>query len=294
MPAFDSTGPAYFVPGSQGNDMKRIRAVFLDIDGTLMSIRRHAIPESARAAVAAARASGVLIFLCTSRARQFLTNVGGIGYDGLVCLTGAHCTDAAGRDIHCEQMHWRDILQSVRYVQRAGLPYIALAPDRIFAEQSDRPEVMHALDVGGLRPQDVAGGFSLFDDFRDERPDDEARVKAMNILQVTGFFPSGPEERAFMAMMPHSHAQRWTEDFVDIVSDTVDKALGMEVLGRHFGFGLDETMAVGDGANDLPMLRRAAVGVAMGNAPDEVKRHVGFVTSDVDEDGLARALERFL
>ena len=97
-----------------------------------------------------------------------------------------------------------------------------------------------------------------------------------------------------MALMPHSHAQRWTQDFVDIVSDTVDKALGMEVMARHFGFGLDETMAVGDGANDLPMLRRAAIGVAMGNAPDEVKRCARFVTSDVDADGLQRALERFL
>jgi hydroxymethylpyrimidine pyrophosphatase-like HAD family hydrolase len=52
-------------------------------------------------------------------------------------------------------------------------------------------------------------------------------------------------------------------------------------------------MAFGDGGNDLPMVRDAAVGVAMGNACDELKSVADYITSSVDEDGVSRALEHF-
>ena len=54
-----------------------------------------------------------------------------------------------------------------------------------------------------------------------------------------------------------------------------------------------EAMAFGDGGNDLPMVRDAAVGVAMGNACDELKAVADYITSSVDEDGVSRALEHF-
>ena len=63
---------------------------------------------------------------------------------------------------------------------------------------------------------------------------------------------------------------------------------------RAVGYGrISETMAFGDGGNDLTMLRAAGVGVAMGNALDEVKAHADYITSSVDEDGITNALKHF-
>ena len=53
-------------------------------------------------------------------------------------------------------------------------------------------------------------------------------------------------------------------------------------------------MAFGDGGNDVAMLRRAGIGVAMGNANDAVKSQADYVTTSVDEDGVLRALQHFL
>jgi len=53
-------------------------------------------------------------------------------------------------------------------------------------------------------------------------------------------------------------------------------------------------LAIGDSRNDVPMLRWAGLGVAMGNAQPEVKQSVRFVTASNDDDGVALAIERFV
>ncbi len=61
----------------------------------------------------------------------------------------------------------------------------------------------------------------------------------------------------------------------------------------HFGIDLSETMAFGDGGNDIGMLRHVALGVAMGNAAPEVKASADFVTTDVTDNGVENALRHF-
>ena len=64
-------------------------------------------------------------------------------------------------------------------------------------------------------------------------------------------------------------------------------------MAAHLGLNTSETMAFGDGGNDIPMLRHAGVGVAMGNAASEVQNAADYVTTSVDEDGILNALKHF-
>lgn len=86
---------------------------------------------------------------------------------------------------------------------------------------------------------------------------------------------------------------RWNPLFADVVPAGVDKAEGIDRLLARFRIGLDETMAFGDGGNDIPMLRHVGTGVAMGNADEAVKAEADYVTTSVDEEGIARALRHF-
>ena len=61
----------------------------------------------------------------------------------------------------------------------------------------------------------------------------------------------------------------------------------------YFGISREETIAFGDGGNDIPMLEYAGIGVAMGNASEEVQRQADFVTSGVDVEGIVDALKHF-
>ena len=112
------------------------------------------------------------------------------------------------------------------------------------------------------------------------------------IYQLTPFF-SPEDELTIAPQMPQSEFGRWYHSFVDITAKGNTKQNGIDEFIKHFGFKLEETMAFGDGGNDIGMLRHAGVGIAMGNAKDDVKASADYVTASVDEDGIFKALKHF-
>jgi hydroxymethylpyrimidine pyrophosphatase-like HAD family hydrolase len=82
--------------------------------------------------------------------------------------------------------------------------------------------------------------------------------------------------------------------FINVVDPGVSKGAALDRLAEHFGIGLDRVMAIGDGTNDLPLLARAGLKVAMGNARDELKAIADHITLGVEESGVAAAIERYL
>ena len=73
-----------------------------------------------------------------------------------------------------------------------------------------------------------------------------------------------------------------------------DKWRSIEVLLKHWGASASDLVAIGDGSNDLGMVTRAGVGVAMGNAVPSVKAAASLVVADNDSGGVAEAIERLL
>lgn len=86
-----------------------------------------------------------------------------------------------------------------------------------------------------------------------------------------------------------SYAVGWSA-WLDINPEGVTKASALELVRRRIGVEPEHTVACGDQRNDIEMLRWAAWGVAMSNAPDEVKVHADEVAGDVDDDGLVPIL----
>ena len=96
------------------------------------------------------------------------------------------------------------------------------------------------------------------------------------------------------ALLSHCRLPRWHPAFTDIVANGNSKAAGMDAICRHFGIGQDETIAFGDGANDIEMLQWASTGIAMGNAAPEVKAAADMVTTSVDDEGIEQAINKLL
>ncbi|MGL5860157.1 MAG: HAD family hydrolase, partial [Phycicoccus sp.] len=89
------------------------------------------------------------------------------------------------------------------------------------------------------------------------------------------------------------YAVGWSA-WLDITPEGVSKGAALETVRRRLGVEPMHTVAVGDQRNDREMLQWAARGVAMGNAPDDIKSVADEVTGDVDDDGLVTVLDSLL
>jgi len=81
---------------------------------------------------------------------------------------------------------------------------------------------------------------------------------------------------------------------VDFTAEGVDKAAAARVVASMAGISPEQFAAAGDSYNDLPMLKIAGMSIAMGNAPDEVKREADYVAPTVEEEGLAVAIDEYI
>ena len=112
------------------------------------------------------------------------------------------------------------------------------------------------------------------------------------VLQFTPFI-SAAHEKALMENLPGCVSGRWHPAFTDITAKAADKGKGLEAMASYLNIAISQTMAFGDGGNDVAILKRAGIGVAMGNAGDGAKAAADYITTSVDEDGVWNALKHF-
>ena len=254
-----------------------IRAIFLDVDGTLISFKTHEIPASARDALVRAHARGIRLFIATGRAANDLAPLEGIPYDGVVSLNGARCVAADGRVVSQHLIPRADFERALALSEEQDFAMGLELEEGVFVNRVT-PEVVRLAEmVAHPVPREV---------------DLRALFDRGDCCQMCFYFDPELETRV-MAELPSLVASRWCPIFADVNVRGVDKATGMAEFAAHFGFANGETMAFGDGGNDVAMLRAAGAGVAMGNACDEALAAADYVTASVDDDGIRRALEHF-
>ena len=112
------------------------------------------------------------------------------------------------------------------------------------------------------------------------------------VYQLIAFFTAEQEKR-IMKVLSHCESTRWNPLFTDIVPLGSSKRVGIDKMLEHYHIGLDECMAFGDGGNDIQMLSHVGIGVAMGNAAEDVMSAASYVTTSVDENGVYNALKHF-
>ena len=98
------------------------------------------------------------------------------------------------------------------------------------------------------------------------------------VIQMTPFITE-EEEKEVLPSIPTCEIGRWYPAFADVTAKGDTKQKGIDEIIWHFGIKLEETMSFGDGGNDISMLRHAAIGVAMGQAKEDVKAAADYVTA---------------
>lgn len=254
-----------------------IKAVFFDIDGTLVSFKTHGIPGSAVTAIRKLQQKGIKVIVATGRSIHATQAIQHLQFDGFITFNGSYCADKDKNILFRKTIDPNNIQGLLNYTANHSLNFILMYENRI-AVNEITPVIneMHSklnLPVPPLL--------------------DRQQADSSNVLQAN-IFISPEEEAAFMkTVMPDCLAARWTPLFADVNPAGISKKIGVEIFCNYFGIDVTETMSFGDGGNDIAMLQYTGIGVAMGNAGEKVKAVADYVTTDPDQDGILKALEYF-
>ncbi|WP_411283507.1 HAD family hydrolase [Lapillicoccus sp.] len=258
--------------------------VALDLDGTTVNHSGELSPAVA-AAVTDVVSAGHLLIISTGRsvvATMPLVRALGLGAGYAVCSNGA-VTIALDPGLD----RGYEILETVTFDPRPALTLLREAiPEALVAVE----DLGVGFKVSAPFPDGELGGAQVVVDWEHlvDRP--ATRVTLRRPDATPEEFLEQVERAGLHGV---SYAIGWTA-WLDINPEGVTKASALELLRRRLHIEPALTVAVGDQRNDIEMLHWAARGVAMGNAPDEVKAVADEVTSHVDEDGLVPILRSLL
>jgi Cof subfamily protein (haloacid dehalogenase superfamily) len=258
----------------------QIDLIALDLDGTLLA-PDETITVRSRTAIDNALAAGIRVVLVTGRGVDTPIRVSkelGLNLP-VICCHGALTKDFGANKT----------LESIPVPLQYAKPMIELAEREKLAVAVYLEEAFYRLEGSHVFMEDMRGPGWY------ETPSlAELLTQAPTFIRFLGEESVRRMQREF-GDLPLSFRYETWNDFVEcaVLNREASKKNALARLCADFGISSERVLAIGDSRNDVPMLRWAAIGVAMGNALPEVRDSVRYVTARNDQDGVARAIERF-
>jgi 5-amino-6-(5-phospho-D-ribitylamino)uracil phosphatase len=259
--------------------------IALDVDGTLIH-PDESISDAVLEQVHRVRGAGHEVMLATGRSWETARHIQKrfeLDSEYVVCANGAVTMK---RDAAAPEGYRREYVETFDPTEVLNTVHPALPTSNFMVEDASGFRRYTA----GMTDWEVSNGLEV--------PFEElARHEATRVVVTS---PDHNEEEFLdivekMGLHRVTYAIGWTA-WLDIAPEGVNKGTAIERVRRKLGIPLSRLVAVGDGRNDVDMLRLAAregIAVAMGQAPDDVKDLATEVTGTVQEDGLAQVLARF-
>ena len=252
-----------------------IKAAFFDVDGTLLSYKTRQVCPSAKAAIAKLQAQGILCIVATGRHMIQLSKlpVADIPFDGFVMLNGQLVLDKAQNVLFGVPIEGKAKEFLVEKFNDHTYPAVMVEQDQMYLNCVTD----HVLDVNQrmsitLLPISQYRGGDIYQICAYLRPEEEYLVDPIKQDCVL---------------------TSWHYGGKDIIAGGGGKMAGIQRYLELLGIRREEIIAFGDAENDLEMIRFAGIGVAMGNGEAEVKAVADYVTADIDDDGIEKALKHF-
>ncbi len=251
------------------------KLIMFDIDGTLLDHEKQ-LPESTKQAIKELKEAGHEVAIATGRAPYFIKDIRKeLEIDSFVCFNGQYVESdneiIYKNPINREYLHLLSTHSSTN-----DHPLIFMGAESMKSTVDKHADIDESLT-------------SLAIDFTMLEMD--ANYYNDNEIYQTLLYCRADAESFYRENLQNLNFIRWHELSLDVLPIGGSKANGIEKYIEKRGYTKDQVYAFGDYLNDIEMLQYVGHGVAMGNAPDEVKKAARYVTRDVGEDGIAYGLE---
>jgi Cof subfamily protein (haloacid dehalogenase superfamily) len=269
------------------------KAIFLDIDGTYLN-GRGLVPDSASAAVRAARDNGHQVFLCTGRAiAQIWDHITEAGFDGVIASSGAY-VEYRGATLFHRSLPRPVVEHVVAFLGDHGIDFFLEANSGLYGTAETRQRIMSAVYGDEADPAVVADLSVGFGQFIERFVVDQSLIRD-DINKVSFLGSSMPIDRiraefsGELDIVPGTVA-KFGANSGEMSLPGIHKATAIELVLAHLGIARKDTIAFGDSTNDIEMIQFVATGVAMADADPDVLTVSDMITPTAAEDGLAHAL----
>ncbi|WP_022750057.1 Cof-type HAD-IIB family hydrolase [Lachnobacterium bovis] len=286
------------------NNTKKI--IFFDIDGTLSDFSGN-IPKSTIDAIKKVRENGHLAFICTGRSlAQIEKKIINIGFDGIVAAAGAYI-EFKGKEIYHSVFGEEKIKFLAEFMMKNNISFIIQTKNgcylskksgndfkKVFARRlkNDLGIEVHNLDDFSTI-EEIVGKIKIdneVDKYHLKYPDTESMIycdSCFSVEETRNYFMGKN-----LKVTPSSFKK--PDNYSgEITKETDNKASGIEKVIEYLGMSIDDTIAFGDGPNDIEMIEYVKYGIAMGNAVDDTKNVSNYITDDVENEGIYKALKKF-
>ena len=261
-----------------------IRLIAVDVDGTLLNGKKE-LTGAVRDAVAAVKERGLLFTIATGRDIRGLREFQDLLSPEVPVITynGAEIRRAgSGELISAICLGETSAMEIIRKGLGYGFSVIVWSRGVLYIGQPGRYSQGYS-EMYGIRELEL------------REPEALARQGVTKVIWAGAPGQIGGLEKELKETpIPGSECCTSDASYLEFMSEGVNKGAGLRAAAESLGLMNTEVMAVGDGHNDLPMLRWAGLSVAMGNASPEVKAAAGFVTESCERSGLAAALQKLL
>ena len=249
--------------------------ILFDIDGTLLDHDKK-LPRSAKEAIRSLQEVGHEVAIATGRPPYFFKELREeLGINSFVCFNGQY-VEVENEVIYKNSIDQDKLARLLSLSSSNEHPLVFMGAESMKSSidyHAVIADTFATLDVGVTHPKFNANYFN-----------------ETEIYQVL-LYCQEHEESLYRDDMRDLKFVRWHENAMDVLPLGGSKAQGIEKLMERKGFTKEQVYAFGDYYNDLEMLQYVGHGIAMGNAPEEVKKVARYVTKDVADNGIACGLK---
>ena len=272
---------------------KRKGIIALDLDGTLLNSDKQLSPGNL-AALKAADSAGYEIVPTTGRfynaIPQVVRDLPFVRY--AITINGAAVEDLREKEvIYRAEIPHMQAVEIMSVLDKWPVIYDCFQDNAAWVTGEFKNRVDEMIESHHYR--------KMFRELRHSVPELKEFVRAQGkSVQKMQFFTCHPEVRMRLMteipqLFPNIYTSSSLPDNLEINQTRANKGEALLALAAHLGVLAENTIAFGDGTNDLTMIKMAGLGIAMENAVPELKEVADQVTASCDEDGVARGIELY-
>lgn len=270
---------------SHAGDMTwKPRMLAIDLDGTMLTDAKE-ITAGNLAAIRKASEAGCHVCIATGRAwpgaRDFVRKLG--CSVPVVTSNGAMIVNPTDEAILYDlELDAQDAREIYRLGEQIDVTQIVWTKNRLFGSRENELLLDYSRRFGKIPGRPVPSIGQLVEE---------------GVSKILWYFPE-EDSGKYLCAVPEKLTERVSvvtssPHFLEFFNCGVSKAKAVAMVAERLGLDFSDVAAIGDAGNDIPMLAHAGLGVAMGNATEDVKEMADMITDDNEHDGVARLIDRF-